>query len=345
MIKKQLKIVRREESTMYDLRLFIDETEKIVARHNLGETGKYARWITQDETGSRNLKESPYGCANAANILYTINRFPTDPADRAAFVKVLQGFQNKETGIFEDADNYPTHSTAFISGALALFDVQPLFRVSAFSEYVSREGLFRFLDRIDWAKQPWLGAHLGSGIYASMILTGTASDQWEDNYFEWMDSNADPVTGLWKKDALEGADPFAYLAGTFHYVFNYEYAKRALPYPKELLETCIQAYRSGLCPDFTASVGWFDIDYTYMLSAAQRRAGGRYEETKKILKEIADGMIPQLLAMDPETSETLNDLHTLFALLCALAVLQDELPGYIRTSKPLNLVLDKRPFL
>jgi len=49
--------------------------------------------------------------------------------------------------------------------------------------------------------------------------------------------------------------------------------------------------------------------------------------------------------MDPYTSETLNDLNTLFAIVCALAVLQDALPGYIRTSKPLKLVLDKRPFL
>lgn len=330
---------------MYDLRLFIDEVEKIVARHNLGETGKYARWITQDDTGRRNLGVSPYGCANAANILYTINRLPDDAKERAAFINVLQQLQNKETGIFEDVDNYPTHSTAFVSGALALFDARPLYRVNAFTDYTEREGLFRFLDQIDWAKQPWLGAHLGSGIYASMVLTGTAADQWEDAYFEWMDRNADPVTGLWKKDALEGADPFAYLAGTFHYVFNYEYAKRALPYPKQLLETCIRAYESGVCPDFAASVGWFDIDFSYMLVTAQKRAGIRFDETQKIVREIADGLIPQLLAMDPETSETLNDLHTLFALLCALAVLQDALPGYIRTSKPLRLVLEKRPFL
>ena len=33
------------------------------------------------------------------------------------------------------------------------------------------------------------------------------------------------------------------------------------------------------------------------------------------------------------------------AFVCALAVLQDALPGYIRTSKPLQLVLDRRPFL
>lgn len=330
---------------MYDLRDFIKEVKKIVDRHYLGETGKYARWIAQDGKNSRNMGAVPYGCANAANILYTINEFPSLADERAAFIKVLQGFQNKENGLFEDPDNFATHSTAFVSGALALFDAKPLYKATGFSEYTTREGLFNFLDNIDWAKQPWLGAHLGSGIYASMILSDTVSDEWEDYYFEWMDCNADPETGLWKKDALEGADAFAYLAGTFHYIFNYEYAKRALPFPKELLETCIKAYHDGICPDFNTTVGWSDIDYTYMLATTQKRAGIKYDETQQILKEIADGFIPQLLAMNPENSESLNDLHNLFAIVCALAVLQDALPGYIRTSKPLQLVLNKRPFL
>ena len=60
-----------------------------------------------------------------------------------------------------------------------------------------------------------------------------------------------------------------------------------------------------------------------MLARVQRRAGICFEETNRILKEIADGLIGQLLKMDAETSETLNDLNTLFAIVCALAVLQD----------------------
>ncbi len=330
---------------MYDLRPFIAEVEKIVERHYLGEPGKYARWVTQDRERSRDLGSTPYGCANAVNILYTIGALPSDMEARAAFMKVLQDFQNPENGLFVNPGNYETHTTAFVSGALNLLDAEPLYPAKGFEQYKTKEGLFAFMDSIDWAKNPWLGAHLGAGIYASMLLTSTVSDEWEDYYFEWLDKNADAVTGLWKKDALEGAEAFHYLASTFHYVFNYEYAKRALPYPKELLDTCIKAYYEGACMDFSKSVGWPDIDFTYLLSRVQRRAGVKYEETQKILKEIADGLISQLLTMNPETSETLNDLNTLFAIVCALAVLQDALPGYIRTSKPLKLVLDKRPFL
>ena len=154
-------------------------------------------------------------------------------------------------------------------GALNLLDAKPLYKADGFSKYSTREGLFEFMDSINWAKDPWLGAHLGAGIYASMILTETAGDEWEDYYFEWLDNNADAATGLWKKDALDGAPLFHYLASTFHYVFNYEHAKRALPYPKELLDTCIKAYYDGVCMDFSKSVGWPDIDFTYMLARVQ----------------------------------------------------------------------------
>lgn len=330
---------------MYDLRPFIKDIESIIESHNLGEPGKYAQFITQNEKGTRNLGLAPYGAANAVNILYTINALPTDLDERAAFIKVLQDFQNKDNGLFENPGNFTTHTTAFLCGALNLLDAKPLYKTEGFKAQTTREGIFEFMDKIDWAKEPWLGAHLGAGIYGSVVLGGIGADEFEDYYFEWLDNNADPETGLWKKDALSGAPAFHYIASTFHYVFNYEYARRALPYPKELLDTCIKAYRDGVCIDFSKEFGWQDIDFTYTLARAQRRAGTRFEETQEILKEIADGLINQLLKLDPRTNDRLNDLNTLFAIVCALAVLQEALPGYIRTSRPLQLVLDKRPFL
>jgi len=330
---------------VYDLRPFMDRVGEIVARHNLGEPGKYTRWLTQNQMGDRDLGATPYGCANAVNILYTIGALPDDVVQRQAFVRVLQGFQDPQSGLFVNPGNYETHTTAFVSGALALLGAKPLYHAEALRKYESPEALASFMENIDWAKAPWLGSHLGAGIYASMVLTDTATDAWEDAYFGWLDANADPQTGLWRRGMLEGAPRFHYLAATFHYVFSYEHARRALPCPAALLETCIRAYREGDCIDFAREVGWADIDFAYLVARVQRRAGERFHETQQILREIADGLIGQLLQMDPETSETLNDLNTLFAIVCALAVLQEALPGYIRTSKPLKLVLDVRPFL
>lgn len=330
---------------MHDLREFIQDVRKIVERHNTGEIGGYIRVLPDAGNENGKLTADVYGCACAANILYTINEFPIMPNEREQFIKKLQSFQNKENGLFENPGNYETHTTAFVSGALDLFDAKPLYQGYGLAGYQTKDGLNHFMEEIDWKQAPWLGSHLGAGIYASMLLTGMSTDEWEDTYFEWLDNNADPKTGLWRKGALGVADPFHYLAGTFHYVFNYEYAKRKLPYPKELLNTCINAYYDGVCMDFTKELGWADIDYSYLLARVQRRAGVQYEESQKILKEIADGLIGQLKSMDLSKAKIAMDLNTLFAIVSALAALQDALPGYIRTSKPLRLVLDKRPFL
>ena len=41
-----------------------------------------------------------YGCADAANILYTIGNFEREPEKRAEWVRVLREMQNPETGAF-----------------------------------------------------------------------------------------------------------------------------------------------------------------------------------------------------------------------------------------------------
>lgn len=309
--------------TTYDLRDFISRIE--------------ARAIS-----AINTADKIYDVANIVNILYTTGKLTDLDVEKAELTSKIQSFQNPDSGLFVNEGNYETHTTAFAAGALNLLDAKPKYKATGFEKYLDKAALFELMDSINWAKEPWLGAHLGAGIYGSMLMTYTADEHWEDYYFEWLDSNVDPVTGLWKKDALEGAPRFHYLASTFHYIFNYEYAKRALPYPSELLNTCIDAYRNGDCMDFATEIGWPDIDFTYMLAKACRRSGMRFEETHAILKEIADGLINQLLVLP---DDKLDNLHTMFAVLCALAVLQDELPGYIKTPKPLKLVLDRRPFL
>ena len=63
---------------MHDIRPLIEKIKKIIDSHYLQEPGKYARWIAQDEKQTRDLGATPYGCANAVNILYTIGELPKD---------------------------------------------------------------------------------------------------------------------------------------------------------------------------------------------------------------------------------------------------------------------------
>ena len=79
----------------------IKKVKSVLKTHEMG-TGKYARWIWQNESGNRDLSPSEYGCADAANILYTIGEFIKEPEERAKWVESIQSFQNPETGLFSE---------------------------------------------------------------------------------------------------------------------------------------------------------------------------------------------------------------------------------------------------
>ena len=60
---------------------------------------------------------------------------------------------------------------------------------------------------------------------------------------------------------------------------------------------------------------------------------------------FAEGYVAFLSGIDPHTHAGWDDLHGLFGAVCALAELQQALPGLLRASRPLKLVLDRRPFI
>lgn len=333
---------------------FLDAAERIVERHRLGP-GQYARWLWHRD--GREMGVNPYGCADAANILYTLGRFPADEGERRAFVETMRGMQDEKTGLFTEATHHPIHTTAHVTAALELFEARPAHRLASYDPYRSREGLYALLDGLDWQKNPWNMSHRGAGLYAAMKLAGESTEEWESAYFDWLWSEADPVTGLWRRGfadvapvspvPIDGIAPQSWhLAGTFHYLFNCEYAKMPLRYPDRLMDTCLNLYRHGaVLPTFGRMVGFMEIDWVFCLSRALRQSGRRFAEAKEALDEFARSYTGYLLSLDPETDEGLNDLHMLFGALCALAELQAALPGRLTARTPLKLVLDRRPFI
>ena len=318
-----------------------------VMSHQL-EEGVFARWIWQDENNSRELGINEYGCADAANLLYTIGEFPTDPDVRDKWVKALQSMQNPETGLFVEATHHPIHTTAHCIASLELFDAKPLYPLKGLAEYATCEGLVSLLEGLDWAGNPWDVSHRGAGIYAAMKLAEEVDDKWCDTYFDWLWDNADPDTGMWRKGAVEKSSlpHVCHMAGTFHYLFNHEYARRPLRYPEKLIDTCINMYeKDEMTPAFCKWFSFTEIDLIYCISRASRQTPYRHEDCRRVLMDLAERFIANINAMDAKTDDSYNDLHALFGAVCALAELQQALPGVIRTSKPLKLVLDRRPFI
>lgn len=319
-----------------------------VKNHELPEKGAYARWLWQNEKGSRKLGANEYGCADAANILYTIGAFPRENALREACVQQLQQFQDPETGLFYEGTHHTIHCTAHCIAALELFDAGPVYPLDGLSRHETKEGLEELLENLLWEESPWNNAHQGAGIYAAFVLTGKADPDWQDWYFGWLDKNADPDNGISRRGAVQSGKLRAahHLFGWFHYMFNYAFARRPFPCAKATVDTCIDLYKNNdLGDNFMREINFCEIDWVYALNRAAIQENYRIDEARVLMWDMAQKYIAYLEQVDVEKHEGWNDLHALFGVCCALAELQQALPGKIETSYPLKLVLDRRPFI
>ena len=318
-----------------------------VDSHRLAREGEYANWLWQNAAGTRDLGVSAYGCADAANILYTLNDFPRDPRVRQACVNVLKGLQDRESGLYRES-HHPIHTTAHCLAALELFDAAPDHPLTALLPHATVEGLYALLESLDWKGTPWPQSHQGAGVYAALVLSGHVDEAWCGAYFDWLWDECDPETGLWRKGLVtEGTAPvFHHMGGTFHYVFNHEYARRPLRYPERLIDTCLALYADGQIGEhFGRHVGFLEIDWTYCVTRASRQTPYRFADGKAALRRFARDYVDYLYSLDWQTDDGFNDLHMLFGAVCCLAELMQALPGELTARKPLRLVLDRRPFI
>ncbi len=335
----------------------IDAVRTTIESHKLDGEGRYARWLWQNDENDRKLGLNEYGCADAANILYSIGDFPSSPDSRAAWIETLQNFQNPKSGIFEEATHHFIHTTAHCIAALELFDAKPKYPLTGLKKYADKAGLYDLLENLQWKIDPWSQSHQGAGIYASLVLSDSVDSEWVDAYFDWLWENADPETGMWRKGTIkEGTAPlFNHMGSTFHYLFNHEHAHKPLRYPEKLIDTCIYLYENKLIGDdgvrpykgdkFGQYIGFLEVDWVYCITRACRQTPYRFDDCQRVLKDFTVNFIDFLNGIDIKTHDGFNDLHMLFGSVCALAELQQALPGMLCTKKPLKLVLDRRPFI
>ena len=334
-----------------DIRPIIDAILENVKKHELEQKGAYRRWLWQDAKGRRNLGINEYGCADAMNILYTIGRFPKGK-DREDALKVLRSLQHEDTGLFEEDSreykHHPMHTTAHCAAAIELFDEEIAYKPTALMKYFTKEGLYELLDSLDWRGNPWAESHKGAGIFVTGILTNSVDLEWQRAYFDYLYDNTDPDWGMSKQGYIDtdAIGPHAHLNGWFHYMFNMQYAKKPLKYPDKLIDSCLKMYNEDLLGErFAYEFGFREIDWVFAINRAARETPHRFAEVKAALLDFAKKFIPYLDSVDYEKNDGANDLHMLFGTICALAELQAALPGVIESSRPLKLVLDRRPFI
>lgn len=311
--------------------------------------GQYRRWIGLKNQKATEEEINPYGCADAANVLYTLGELPMTPAERDAHVSTLAGMQQSSTGLFSEPTHHTFHVTAHCIAALELFDARPIHPLQGLHFLLSPGRLESFLNHLPWIEAPWEASHQGAGVFAAIAVTAEADYSWRDRYFRWLSTECDRETGFWRRGCVSAPSPacrpiFHHLAGSFHYLFNHEWEHRPHPYPDAMVDSCLKIWVEKLYP-VGQTISFAEIDWVYCLSRAWRQCGHRTEEVFSAMKEMAALYIGYLEDKLRWESIPFGDLHAMFGVICALAELQAFLPGRIRSNRPLKLVLDRRPFI
>lgn len=331
---------------MHNIDSLIKKIYTIVEKHYIGD-GAYSRYLWQDDTNSRKMGINEYGCADAINILYSINKLPKGES-RNQCTRALQSLQNKDTGLFEEHTHHFIHTTAHCIASLELLDAEPIYPQVAMKKYFTNEGIEALYNSIRWKTEPWRDSHELAGTYVIGVLTNNVNLDWQNHYFSLLYDNTDPVYGMSRKGYIDQTSVALnhHLNGWFHYMFNMQYAKRPLKYPEKLIDTCIDMYDNRkLGEQFGKTIGFSEIDWVFALNRATRETPHRFNDAKVCLEKFAKEYIEFLNSLDFDTHDGLNDLHCLFGAVCCLAELQAALPGKIISSLPMRLVLDRRPFI
>ncbi len=331
----------------HDLREWVNSLPAWIEKHRLDGVGRYCRYAVKEGRASGTGLD-PYGCADAANILYTIGEFPTDIEERKAWVKTLQSFQDKKQGSWQDPTHSRYHTTAHCTAALELLDARPAHPLTFLEPLKDRKNLDGFLDKLNWAGDPWRMSHDGAGCCAAFAITDSVPQEWYGWYFSWLDHEVDPYTGFWRKGCSYAVEEwpglFGSMAAGFHYHFNYEHFHVPMPYSDKVVDTCLLIFEKTPHKLGTA-IGFAEIDWVFCLNRALRQTDHRRDEAVDALWVMCERMVKKVNDPATRASRVYDDLHSLFGTVCAVAELQQALPGSILTPKPLKLVLDRRPFI
>lgn len=332
----------------YDLTPFIDDVRRRVAELNLGSPGRYLNSLDAERYDQS--KPDAYGCADAANILYSLGELPAAGAERDAFVAELQAHQDQETGEFNHQTHTRYHTTGQVVGGLEVLDARPLYPLRFLQPLLEPGALERFLDQLAWADDPWFSSWDGAGAAAALAVTGEAPVEWFDRYFSWLDAETDPETGFLRKGRMLPFEVprgrFANLAGTFHYFFNYAHLRRPVPYPERVIDSALQLYEKEPYPIAREVVGYPEVDWVYVITTALKQTSHRHDEAIAALWDVAGRVAAAV--NDPAhraANPYLKTMHGMLGTVCTVAELQTALPGAYHTPRPLRHVLNRRPFI
>lgn len=323
-----------------DIQLILDTAVQLLAACRLDTPSTFSR--------TPGGAPDPSATAAAVNILYILGTFPALSGERDKWIAALRNPQDKDTGLIHHHGQPDPLATAACAAALDCFDVRLSHTPHTLMPYADPVELPLLLDKLPWADDPRHAGEFSAAVFTTLTLTDEASHHWEDAWFHWFNRAFDEHTGLLREGAvtpavlLEQYTLWPHLAGLYPVLTTYTHARLPHPYPWRLIDTLLDMLETNWTL-FSRDLHPRELPLIFALSRSLRITPHRQEEALQTLRRFAHRWL-RFLKEQAQAGHFHDLLHTA-RHLCAIAELQQILPGYLRTRRPLRQVLNRRPFL
>lgn len=251
-----------------------------------------AQWLESLATGS-GFRFAPEGEATvtstAIGVLLAegLGKLADLPAPREALVRTLKEAQEEATGLFveplaakislegglHDEEYFHWMTTYFALHALDALQEKPEYPLRFLDFLSGRESVYAWLEQLDWSN-PWRESNRVMQLMAALLFRlqwegePAAAERYHD-VLDWLDERQDPHTGLWGTE--KGASLLNAVAGAYHFVPFYRYARRPVRAWSKIVDACLALQQEdGLFGPSPGGGACEDLDAIDLLCTAAR---------------------------------------------------------------------------
>lgn len=200
--------------------------------------------------------ETLYASCFAAMILHYLGHLQDlERAEPTEWAEYINAYQDEKTGLFVgpeivqgelnsrkyDLENVTMHLTAHVLPALHLLGGRPACPLSFAHRFVDLSYLQSWLEARNWKEAWWEGNNLlfiGQFLIYLRDFEGITKAQDAINfYFDWLDQQVDPQTGLWGTNGY--CSNFKAMCGGYHQLLVYYYENHPVHYREQLIDTVL----------------------------------------------------------------------------------------------------------
>jgi len=251
-----------------------------------------------------------YASSFAAMTLHYVGELSSLPdAKKAGWVDYLNMWQEPETGWFIgpelnseemilprfEWDYHTMHLTCHVLPALHLLGGRPTHPLNSACRFLDLSYLRQWLDRRDLGRSAWLEGNYLLFVGQLLVYLRDFQGHPESNealrvYFDWLDSQQDPETGLW--GTREGSSLAHAVYGGYHQLLVYYYCGHPVRYAERIIDSVLSLQHSdGGFEPVGGGGACQDVDSADILVNLGKRAGYRSQDIRVALQRLLESVL------------------------------------------------------